>query len=99
MIENAVLTHVETPTHGDIYAEMVYTFFAAAKADGILPVKLKVKKYRIGQGNIPKNIKGYFEVNPDIYSTLYDAAVLEVQEIEESSTGSAKYGNITVAAR
>lgn len=64
LVENAVLTHAERSTHGSDYTDRVYTFFAAAKADRIVPAKLKVKEYSyIGQ-MLPQNIRDYFESNP-----------------------------------
>ncbi len=90
LIENAVLTHAEENTHGSEYATGVYTFFAAAKADKIRPVKLKVKEFSYKGQELPKNIKEYFENNPQDYAASYDTVVLEVEEIEESSIGSVK---------
>ena len=90
LIENAVLTHAEKPTHGSDYTDGVYTFFAAAKAGGVLPVKLKVKEYTYEGQLLPKNIRDYFGSNPGNYASSYDTVVLEVEEIEESSSGSAR---------
>ena len=90
LIENAVLTHGENATHGSDYASGVYTFFAAAKADGIRPVKLKVKEYTYAGQDLPKNIKAYFDSLPQGYAASYDTVVLEVEEIEKSPSGSAK---------
>ena len=90
LIENAVLAHAEEPTHGSEYTEGVYTFFAAAKADCVMPVKLKVKEYIYAGQDLPKNIKAYFENNPQGYAASYDTVVLEVEEIEKSPSGSAK---------
>lgn len=99
LIENAVLTHAEVPTHGNKYANGVYTFFAAVRTNEVFPVKIKVKEYWFDKGNMPQNIRNYLsQQNTALYSSIYDTAVLEVQEIEESSTGSAEIGNITVAA-
>ena len=86
-VREAKLTHKEKITHGDTNAEYIYTFFAAAD-DGsdIRPVKLKVKEYRIGKSEIPKNIAEYFQKNEGAYtdfSKLYDMAVLELTEIEK----------------
>ena len=90
LIENAVLTHAEGNTHGSEYATGVYTFFAAVKADKIRPVKLKVKEFSYRGQELPKNIKEYFDKNPQDYAASYDTVVLEVEEIEESSIGSVK---------
>lgn len=90
LIENAVLTHAEENTHGSEYATGVYTFFAAVKADKIRPVKLKVKEFSYRGQELPKNIKEYFDKNPQDYAASYDTVVLEVEEIEESSIGSVK---------
>lgn len=90
LIENAVLTHAEKPTHGSDYTDGVYTFFAAARAEKIMPVKLKVKEYNYAGQDLPKNIKAYFDSNPQGYASSYDTVVLEVQEIEKSPSGSAK---------
>ena len=90
LIENAVLTHSEKPTHGSEYADGVYTFFAAAKADQVRPVKLKVKEYHYKGQELPKNIKAYFDGLPEGYAASYDTVVLEVEEIEKSPSGSAK---------
>lgn len=88
LIENAVLTHAEEITHGSEYATGIYTFFAASKADKIRPVKLKVKEFSYKGQELPKNIKEYFDKNPQDYAASYDTVVLEVEEIEESSIGS-----------
>ena len=69
----------------------MYTFFAAAKASKILPVKLKVKEIRYDGQRLPYNIRDYFENNSQEYAEAYDAVVLEVQEIEESPDGSVGY--------
>lgn len=91
LIENAVLTHAEKPTHGSEYANGVYTFFAAGKtANGIRPVKLKVKEYVYSGQDLPKNIKEYFENSPQGYAASYDTVVLAVEEIEENPSGSVK---------
>ena len=89
-IENAVLTHAEPPEHGSDYTDAVYTFFAAAKAQCVLPVKLKVKEYRVSGQDLPKNIREYFDENPSEYASTYDTVVLEVEEIKEDTSGSAK---------
>lgn len=93
-IENAVLTYAEKPTHGSNYAEGVYTLFAAAN-DGrsVRPVKLKVKEYAYEGQRLPENIQKYFESLPEGYAASYDTVVLEVEEIEESPTSSAKKRN------
>ena len=90
LIENAILTHAEPPTHGSEYANGVYTFFAAAKADSVRPVKLKVKEYTYSGQDLPKNIQAYFDSLPEGYAASYDTVVLEVEEIEKSPSGSAK---------
>lgn len=90
LVENAVLTHAEPPTHGSEYTDRVYTFFAAAKADRIMPVKLKVKEYNYVGQLLPKNIREYFENNPREYAMAYDTVVLELEEIEKSPSGSAR---------
>lgn len=91
LIENAVLTSTEKPTHGSDYASGVYTFFAAVRnGDSIIPVKLKVKEYTYSGQDLPKNIQEYFGRNPQDYAASYDTVVLEVEEIEESPHGSAK---------
>ena len=89
LIESAILTHGEAPTHGDVFADGVYTFFAAANTGKVQPVKLKVKEYKSVGQNIPDNIRAYFRDNPDVYAASYDTVVLEVEEIEESPSGSA----------
>ncbi len=88
-IENAVLTHARKPTHGDTNSDGVYTFFAAAKTNTVLPVKLTVKEYQYNGQEIPKNIKEYFDGMPEGYASSYDTVVLEVEKIEESPIGSA----------
>lgn len=90
LIENAVLTHAEQPTHGSEYATGVYTFFAAAQDGNVLPVKLKVKEYAYTGQDIPQNIQDYFAGHPEDYVAMYDSVVLEVDGIEESPSGSAK---------
>ena len=90
LIENAILTHAEEPKYGSQYTDGVYTFFAAAKADRIMPVKLKVKEYNYVGQILPKNIQDYFDNNPGDYAMSYDTVVLEVDEIEESPSGSAR---------
>jgi hypothetical protein len=90
LIENAVLTHAESPDHGSEYTDGVYTFFAAVRDGKIMPVKLKVKEYTYAGQDLPKNIKAYFENSPQGYAASYDTVVLEVEEIEKSPSGSAK---------
>lgn len=90
LIENAVLTHSEPITHGNEYAAKIYTFFAAGWDRRIIPVKLKVKEYAYSGQDIPQNIKDYFDNFPKDYATLYDTAVLEIEEIEEDPSGSVK---------
>lgn len=90
LIENAVLTHAELPTHGSDYTDGVYTFFAAARAKQIMPVKLKVKEYNYVGQLLPKNIRDYFDSNPRDYAASYDTVVLEVEEIEKSPSGSVR---------
>lgn len=90
LIENAILTHSEPPTHGSEHANGVYTFFAAVNADGVKPVKLKVKEYTYSGQDLPKNIKAYFDGLPEDYAAAYDTVVLGVEEIEKSPSGSAK---------
>lgn len=92
-IQNAILTHAEKPTHGSKYANGIYTFFAAAKQENILPVKLKVKEIAYSGQDIPANIKAYFEENSQDYVEAYDTVVLEVEEIERSPLGSAMHTN------
>jgi len=90
IIENAIFTHKEPATHGNSHVSGVYTFFAAVKdANFTYPVKLKVKEHIYSGQELPKNIKEYFENNPEDYYATYDAKVLEVEEIEESPSGSA----------
>lgn len=81
-IENAVLTHAEGATHGSEHTEGVYTFFAAAYADGVRPVKLKVKEYRNEGQQIPENVIKYFRSSPKEYASSYDTVVLTVENIE-----------------
>ena len=91
LIEEAVLTHSEKTTHGNEFADGIYTFFAAVKnGTTIQPVKLKVKEYSYQGQDLPKNIKKYFENSPQDYAASYDTVVLQVDEIQESSSGSAK---------
>ena len=90
LIENAVLTHSEQSTHGSEYADKVYTFFAAVQTNKVYPVRLKVKEYRYSGQQLPENIASYFKSNPSEYSALYDAMVLELDEIEGDLSGSAK---------
>ncbi len=92
-VENAVLTHSEAPRYGDPNTDGVYTFFAAAKTDGILPVKLKVKEYLYHGQDLPKNIRDYFAGIPENFASSYDTVVLEVEEIEKSPIGSAMHTN------
>ena len=75
-IENALLTHAEENTHGSNYAGGVYTFFAAASANNIFPVKLKVKEIRYDGQRLSYNIRDYFENNSQEYAEAYDAVVL-----------------------
>lgn len=89
-IENAILTHAEPTNHGSQYNNTVYTFFAAARDNGIQPVKLKVKSFDYTGQQIPANIQEYFDNNPEAYDALYDLAVLELDNIEEDLSGSAK---------
>lgn len=77
--------------HTEVIIHLACIFFAAAKADGgVRPVKLKVKEYTYAGQDLPKNIKAYFGSLPEGYAASYDTVVLEVEEIEKSSSGSAK---------
>lgn len=86
IIENAVLTHAEPPTHGANNTAGVYTLFAAVRTDkGIQPVKIKVKEYKLVRGSqLPKEITEYFGENGirDPYASMYDGKVLELDSIE-----------------
>lgn len=94
-IKNAVLTHVEDTSHGNSYANKIYTFFAAAKyGETVLPVKLKVKEYKFVGQELPKNISEYFNNAPQDYASSYDTVILEVEAIEKSPTGSVKDMNL-----
>lgn len=55
-----------------------------------MPVKLKVKEYHYVGQLLPKNIREYFVSNPGDYASSYDTVVLEVEEIEESPSGSVR---------
>ncbi|MBQ7397589.1 MAG: hypothetical protein IJW09_02035 [Clostridia bacterium] len=91
LIESAVLTHGEPPTHGSDHSDGVYTFFSAIRnGKTVQPVKLKVKEYKYSGQDLPKNIKEYFEDSPGDYASSYDTVVLGVEEIEESPTSSAR---------
>ena len=91
LVENAVLTHSEPPSHGSSHAEGVYTFFAAVRqGKKVQPIKLKVKEYAYNGQQLPQNIREYFNDAMQDYASVYDTVVLEVEEIEESSVGSAK---------
>ena len=91
LVENAVLTHSEPPSHGSSHAEGVYTFFAAVRrGEKVQPIKLKVKEYAYNGQQLPQNIREYFNDVMQDYASVYDTVVLEVEEIEESSVGSAK---------
>lgn len=85
LVENAVLTHAEASTHGNENTTGVYTLFAAARtANGIQPVKIKVKEYSVSGTQVPKNIQEYFNRNgsSDLYASAYDSRVLEIESIE-----------------
>lgn len=92
IIENAVLTHSENPTHGANNTTGVYTLFAAARTNaGIVPVKVKIKEYIIGKERLPATISEYFDShkkNSEFYSSVYDNRVLEVESIEKESASS-----------
>lgn len=85
LVENAVLTHSEPPTHGNEHTRGVYTFFAAGSdSDGtVYPIKLKVKEIGNDGQQIPANISNYLGDNFEDFSTLYDSVVLAVDEIED----------------
>ena len=86
IIENAVLTHAEPPTHGATNTAGVYTLFAAVRTDkGVQPVKIKVKEYtHTYRDKLPKTISDYFEENgsQNSYASAYDSRVLELESIE-----------------
>lgn len=86
IIENAVLTHAEPPTHGATNTAGVYTLFAAVRTDkGVQPVKIKVKEYtHTYRDKLPKTISDYFEENgsQNPYASAYDSRVLELESIE-----------------
>ena len=98
LVENAVLTHVEPADHGSDYTENVYTFFSAAKADSIHPIKLKIKEYRYEGQRLPKNIAAFFQKMPRDYSSAYDTRVLYVDTIEEGLPSSVKDRNNKASA-
>lgn len=86
IIENAVLTHAEAPTHGATNTAGVYTLFAAVRTDkAVQPVKIKVKEYtHTYRDKLPKTISDYFEENgsQNPYASAYDSRVLELESIE-----------------
>lgn len=90
VLENAVLTHAEPPTHGATNTQGVYTLFAAVRTDdSVRPVKITVKEYEYDYRNTPvKNILEYFERNgkENPYSSVYDGRVLELESVEEIKT-------------
>ena len=103
LVENAVLTHSEDPTHGDSNTDRIYTFFAAAQtgtaSESIQPVKLKVKEHIYSDQQLPQNIQSYFADNPERFASAYDTVVLEVQEIEESPAGSVTGDDVSAHTR
>ncbi len=100
LVENAVLTHAEAADHGSEMADGVYTFFAAANTGtSVQPVKLKVKEYSYSGQDLPQNIRNYFADKTQNYASTYDTVVLEVQEIDESPTGSARGKDISVSSQ
>lgn len=90
VLENAVLTHAEPPTHGATNTQGVYTLFAAVRTDdSVRPVKITVKEYEYDYRNTPvKNILEYFERNgkENPYSSVYDGRILELESVEEIKT-------------
>lgn len=86
IIENAVLTHSETSTHGADNTTGVYTLFAAVRTDkGVQPVKVKIKEYLYTyRDKLPQHIASYFGKNgaQNPYSSVYDGRVLELDSIE-----------------
>ena len=86
IIENAVLTHTESITHKNQNALAIFTLFGAVRTEqGIQPIKLKVKEYRIGKQRLPAMIQSYFDKNGafEPYASAYDGRVLELESIRK----------------
>ncbi len=91
IIENAILTHAESITHKNENATAIYTLFGAVQTEnGIQPIKLKVKEYKVGAQRLPEIIQHYFDANgiQDPYASAYDSRVLELESIEKEETSS-----------
>ncbi len=93
IVENAVLTHGEqsrkTP---DDHTTGVYKFFGAVQtSNGVQPVKLTVKEYKVEGQDIPRSILDYTTKVPlgDTYASVYDGKVLVLEEIEKETSSSA----------
>ena len=93
IIENAVFTHAEQSIKApDDHSTGVYKFFGAVQTEnGIQPVKLTVKEYRLEGQDVPASIKKYTDqMQPgDTFAVTYDGKVLVLEEIEKETSSSA----------
>ena len=101
IIENAVLTHTEAITHKNQNALAIFTLFGAVRTEqGIQPIKLKVKEYRIGKQRLPAMIQSYFDKNGvfEPYASAYDGRVLELESIEKEEVSSSALPTLVAEA-
>ena len=101
IIENAVLTHTESITHKNQNALAIFTLFGAVRTEqGIQPIKLKVKEYRIGKQRLPAMIQSYFDKNGafEPYASAYDGRVLELESIEKEEVSSSALPTLVAEA-
>ena len=92
LIENAVLTHAEPSRNAPTDRTTgVFTLFGAARAEeGVQPVKLTVKEYKIQNQQLPENISDYLGtgIQPETYASIYDGKALVLEYIEKESPSS-----------
>jgi len=92
IIENAVLTHAEPSRKAPTDRTTgVFTLFGAARAEeGVQPLKLTVKEYKIQNQQLPENISDYLGtgIQPETYASIYDGKVLVLEYIEKESPSS-----------
>ena len=101
IIENAVLTHAEPSRKAGDNTTGVYTLFGAVRTEnGVQPVKLKVKEYRLRGQDLPNHVKRYFTENGVMnpFSVAYDARVLVMEGIEKEELSSSALTDAANAA-
>lgn len=98
VIREAVLTHAEQSRKAPRdNTTGVYTLFGAVRTEnGVQPVKLKVREYKLGEQDIPQSIRKYLGANPqaETFASVYDGKVLVLEEIEKEEASSSALSRV-----